>query len=343
MESNTELCLRTQSDLDDSVKEGTWRTQRHNQPILGESLRGDRILTATDQAFRTSQEVILIFGANRSGEFFGYAKMASASVKRKGAPPDRLSSTRSPSKQGSTNLLAVQGDSPRSRRHHPGSTPAPIREEDDGDKEQLRSATDPYRRISTYLTPGYARASSPGQLDPDDDVLRIANLEISEEDGALLRSESPDLMDEIHRRASNATLDPNLLRGDRRESRQYRMAHMEHSSSLQIPVGGSRKDTMPRRPSEVLAEHAEAESPTDSSDPLAPAFKLEWLKVGPLNFTRTRHLRNPWNGDREVKVSRDGTEVEPNVGALLLTEWEKLDSKDEDSKTSAPSSPESGK
>ncbi|TXT15982.1 hypothetical protein VHUM_00485 [Vanrija humicola] len=104
----------TTSDLEECVKTGLWKTQRHNQPIL-------------DQAFRTSQEVILIFGANRSGEFYGYAKMEAG----------------------------------------------------------------------------------------------------------------------------------------------------------------------------------------DSADPLAPPFRLQWLKVGPLSFSRTRHLRNPWNGDREVKVSRDGTEVEP--------------------------------
>jgi hypothetical protein len=140
-------------------------------------------------------------------------------------------------------------------------------------------------------------------------------LEISEEDGALLRSESPDLMDEITRRASNATLDPNLLRGDRRESRTYRSIHLEHSSSLQIPVGG-RKDTVPRRPSEVIAENAE--SVLDAANPLAPAFKIEWIRVGPLNFSRTRHLRNPWNGDREVKVSRDGTEVEPSEYQLRV-------------------------
>lgn len=280
--------------------------------------------------------------------------MVAASTRRKG--PDRqLTGARgsyvaSNNKQGSTNLLAPEPIT-RLRRNHPGSTPAPIREEDDGgDREQPRSATDPYRRISAYLTPGYHRATSPGQLDEDDDILRIANLEISEEDGALMRSESPDLMDEITRRASNATLDPNLLRGDRRESRQYRMAHLEHSSSLQIHVGGERRDTAePRRPSEVIAEN-EAESVADS-DPLAPAFKIEWIKTGPLSFSKTRHLRNPWNGDREVKVSRDGTEVEPSklyvpiqtdtadVGALLLAEWEKLDkdSGDDKSEDSNPS------
>lgn len=50
-----------QYDLNLSVERGIWATQPHNEPIL-------------DQAFRTSKEVWLIFGANKSGEFFGYAR-----------------------------------------------------------------------------------------------------------------------------------------------------------------------------------------------------------------------------------------------------------------------------
>ena len=50
-----------QFDLDLSVEKGLWATQRHNEGIL-------------DQAFRTSEEVYLIFSVNKSGEFYGYAK-----------------------------------------------------------------------------------------------------------------------------------------------------------------------------------------------------------------------------------------------------------------------------
>lgn len=50
-----------QSDLDLSVENGLWATQKHNETIL-------------DQAYRTSTEVILIFGVNKSGEFYGYAR-----------------------------------------------------------------------------------------------------------------------------------------------------------------------------------------------------------------------------------------------------------------------------
>lgn len=54
------------------------------------------------------------------------------------------------------------------------------------------------------------------------------------------------------------------------------------------------------------------------------SFPVMWIRVQPLSFTKTRHLRNPWNADREVKVSRDGTELEPNVGRQLLAQWDEI-------------------
>lgn len=47
-------------------------------------------------------------------------------------------------------------------------------------------------------------------------------------------------------------------------------------------------------------------------------FELEWLSTTRLPFYRTRGLRNPWNSNREVKIARDGTELEPSVGRRLI-------------------------
>lgn len=77
-----------------------------------------------------------------------------------------------------------------------------------------------------------------------------------------------------------------------------------------------------RAPSSGKVEGAidkRAEEPPTWGEP----FKLEWIKTDRLPFYRTRHLRNPWNHDREIKVSRDGTELEPNVGQALLEEWDR--------------------
>ena len=47
-------------------------------------------------------------------------------------------------------------------------------------------------------------------------------------------------------------------------------------------------------------------------------FRIEWISTNRLPFYRTRGLRNPWNANREVKIARDGTELETSVGRRLL-------------------------
>ncbi|WFD01186.1 hypothetical protein MYAM1_003948 [Malassezia yamatoensis] len=46
------------------------------------------------------------------------------------------------------------------------------------------------------------------------------------------------------------------------------------------------------------------------------------VNTEPLPFRKINKLRNPWRDNRLVKVSRDGTELEPNVGRQLLSIWE---------------------
>ncbi|KAI1002798.1 hypothetical protein K3495_g5403 [Podosphaera aphanis] len=47
-------------------------------------------------------------------------------------------------------------------------------------------------------------------------------------------------------------------------------------------------------------------------------FEVEWISTVRLPFYRTRGLRNPWNSNREVKIARDGTELETAVGRKLI-------------------------
>jgi hypothetical protein len=59
----------------------------------------------------------------------------------------------------------------------------------------------------------------------------------------------------------------------------------------------------------------------DSSPPSkawGKPFKVEWISTTRLPFYRTRGLRNPWNSNREVKIARDGTELETAIGRRLL-------------------------
>lgn len=62
----------------------------------------------------------------------------------------------------------------------------------------------------------------------------------------------------------------------------------------------------------------EAEEADEDMQTRGKPFNLQWLSIAPLPFYRTRGLRNPWNSNREVKIARDGTELEPTVGRRLV-------------------------
>lgn len=51
---------------------------------------------------------------------------------------------------------------------------------------------------------------------------------------------------------------------------------------------------------------------------LGRPFQIEWISTAQLPFYQTRGLRNPWNSNREVKIARDGTELEPSIGKRLV-------------------------
>ena len=90
-------------------------------------------------------------------------------------------------------------------------------------------------------------------------------------------------------------------------------------------VGGHKTDleggSNPPVPDNPFEGRATSDDATGSAWDLP--FRVQWIRTDSLPFSRTRHIRNPWNHGREVKVSRDGTELEPNVGQQLLDEWDK--------------------
>lgn len=68
---------------------------------------------------------------------------------------------------------------------------------------------------------------------------------------------------------------------------------------------------------EIASPRKEFEENNDCQD-LGRPFKIEWVSTARLPFYCTRGLRNPWNANREVKIARDGTELEPSIGKRLV-------------------------
>ena len=180
----------TVQDLASSVRSGIWATQSHNE-------------TALNQAFDEADNVFLVFSANKSGEYFGYARMAS----KISGQPVNLNST-------------LPSDT------HVAATPQSI--------QTPASVTAPKGHII-------------------DDSAR----------GSIFWE-------------------------------------AEHADE--------KEDDSPEK------ESLEGES----GQSWGRQFSIEWLSISRLLFYRTRGLRNPWNSNREVKIARDGTELEPSVGRRLV-------------------------
>jgi hypothetical protein len=314
----------TTAELEESAKTGIWRTQKHNEPIL-------------NQAFRTSPEVFLIFGANRSGEFFGYAKMIEPIDK------DRARSYSSKMTQGSGSGSG-SGSSVHGQKYRSQPPPERIKEEDE---ERTRAGSDP-APSRPLLSPTVSRmaVSSPGEITPGEEVQAEAHGQrhtdpsppklLPDGDSPGLRANTLDPKTLPNPYFPPATSIP-ILGGEKETEKQEALGSANRPPELDGD-GVLRKDTVvTREEKRNLVEDKDEVGPEGWGQP----FNVQWIRVGSLPFNRTRHLRNPWNADREVKVSRDGTEVEPGecqrfakgctvradvaaVGALLMAEWDKM-------------------
>uniref|UniRef100_A0A3Q7IEX6 YTH domain-containing family protein n=1 Tax=Solanum lycopersicum TaxID=4081 RepID=A0A3Q7IEX6_SOLLC len=67
-------------------------------------------------------------------------------------------------------------------------------------------------------------------------------------------------------------------------------------------------------------------------NPWGRSFEVNWLRLYDLPFQRTLHLKNPWNQDKPVKISRDCQELPPDIGEALCELLEGQDSMDVDLK-----------
>ncbi|KAF9974789.1 hypothetical protein BGZ73_001723 [Actinomortierella ambigua] len=125
--------------------------------------------------------------------------------------------------------------------------------------------------------------------------------------------------------------------------------------SIGIPISPELKAEVARYIEEAEAEgrpitYEEAETVALESTPTKSwgiVFPVQWLFVHKVPFSITSHLRNPYYDNRDVKLSKDGTEVEPTVGEQLLSEFRKhrelkKSASSGTSGTSSPAGSESG-
>ncbi|KAH9807722.1 YT521-B-like domain-containing protein, partial [Melampsora americana] len=250
----------TEEDLKLSVERSIWASQSHNEPIL-------------DQAYRTSSEgVYLIFSANRSGEFYGYAKMTGPIWRSIHKP---ISVPSSPISRPS--LLTT-------RRASANDLVLPLpsllieKEEEVGTHEELKG----------QLLPAFEErrtTASPAPISPCVSFMGLAP------PNSFSGGPSRSLPEPIRLEEGN-------------EKKGEKKGEKEEVDEMEDEVDGL--------DDEVLGSE-------DSVSGDGKPFEIEWIRVQKLPFHLTRDLKNPFNGHREVKVSRDGTEIEPKIGAILIS------------------------
>ncbi|KAI0087749.1 YT521-B-like domain-containing protein [Irpex rosettiformis] len=331
----------TEFDLNLSVDKGVWATQKHNEGIL-------------DQAYRTSKDVYLIFSVNKSGEFYGYAKMAGPILKPHGeqegdrrvswasrpstdSPPTRHSTTGGPSSPA-TSRRPVQYFSPSDRLRYEES-PLPMDESKEAalaskSKLDLHSISAPavmrdqHNPLSAMSSgPRYGERSYDPILPAASSMLQNSQASSEEfrldpkaPDRAMKRHSADDVEEDptgIKRWDAVPRMSGRLSLGSVKEEEDE-----EHLGEREFKTDRGGEDNGQNNDRDGEETNAAAQKQEDRQN-WGESFRIEWIKTTRLPFYRTRQFRNPWNHDREVKVSRDGTELEPSVGQALLNEWDK--------------------
>jgi hypothetical protein len=310
---------------------------------------------SADQAFRTSPEVYLIFGANKQGSFAGYAIMRSgiASVARTHPSHSSQGQDSPRSSNGSRSGLAKPTSGGNSRTAGLLSPRgADIQEDDEGIPPTTRS----FRLSSTDSTNAAIAMSSPGEMTPGDELISPTDLfrwnqtaphpghnrisvpgdpmramtfdtkalariraeeALKQEIAAKAKADADDFeLDQdaaLNAQRMSPTKEMNSVGGVSRkdmvssDESNAPAAVKAHRQSAVVPDGGDNaKNSNDKNDVTTTEAVANSSSIADQHD-----FKIEWIRVGDLSFSAIKHLRNPWNQDKEVKVSRDGTELEP--------------------------------
>ncbi|KAF9240211.1 YT521-B-like domain-containing protein [Melanogaster broomeanus] len=325
----------TQYDLDLSVERGLWATQKHNETIL-------------DQAYRTSKEVILVFGVNKSGEFYGYARMSSRILHSEhnvswASRADSLPSSSHSSIQNHRQAHGTSGEpeSPLRSRGSPLTyftpserglieSPPEFRDASDGSKHFVSPPGLPHVGLpqERQSAPAAFGRQTQGELSADVSSPKSSrSYNLKGWPSAARPAKEPVVFPSREIELDkNAPVRAMRERGEDSGTplRPVEEEKQNDSGAEEEVGGGGVHLTAPgeeatRATPDQLQTQTQGDEGRDTG--WGETFKIEWLCTARLPFHRARHLRNPWNHDREIKVSRDGTELEPGVGQQLIEEW----------------------
>lgn len=356
------LKSRQVEDLDDAVRTQSWVTQPHNEPVL-------------DQAFRNSEKVYLIFSANQSGGFYGYARMTSAihqtvdKSQQGGLRPEAIpegdermiSSSIPRSEDGQTMLAPNFSVSPMATE--PMESPLQITPSELGENESplanalpkvttASEASSFEQRVSLssdipahvtspnapiIVTNDSQDAKDNNQADerpPSTSIViqpektegkqEETGPEMSIFDTTLASTNSEPYKDSQKKSRQASTAAATYPPVEARNLNQLAIRALIHNLRLEEREASRRAGELEGQMEGM--KHGVSSDPHPADSSLGKQFKIEWIKTYPLSFQIVRKLRNPWRDNRQIKVSRDGTELEPNVGRQLRKIWDEAES-----------------
>lgn len=305
-------------DLDKALTSCLWSTQPHNEKVL-------------DQAYRTSQEVILIFSANQSGAFYGYARMAGP-IESVQKPEATLRTSEDEGASSAAHALFPEEAVKNSPEPLEGFEATSA-----GGGVLMRPSMDQSVSASlSHLTVQQERQASAAAPRSSD---RGAHEAIwGSSDGVVRRDmASFNLEAETSKDADDTA---SALSAAETASKSLETTAMIHNMRLDSPEGGQ---LLPGLQSQGTQPGAAREVDKTSMDPanrggkgspsrlssaqagnaLGSHFRIEWLQTRSLPFSAVKHLRNAWNEGRTIRVARDGTEVAIDTGMQFLDVWER--------------------
>ncbi|KAJ4295780.1 hypothetical protein N0V88_004482 [Collariella sp. IMI 366227] len=223
----------TLEDIELAVKNSIWATQAHNEERL-------------NAAFKNSENVYLFFSANKSGGYFGYARMTS-----------------------------------------------PLNEDPAAAVQFAPRATSGVKAVPMPATEFIPK----GRIIDDSDRDGIFWEAVHKDDNKK-PSKKKDVPDKT---------DSNITKANDINGTQHEAPSSTSLTHADTTTSGTASST-------TTSEWTDDEEEESWGKP----FEIQWLSTTPLPFYRVKSLRNPWNQNREVKVARDGTEIEPSVGLELI-------------------------
>lgn len=268
--------------------------------------------------------MVLVFSANKSGEYFGFARMASIIPAPDSTPPDRLPVVPLPSNAALELRVARYGPRSPDCIPQPG-TDAPTQMPDDSPQiiQTPSTETAPRGRIINDSARGIvfweseSEVGEPGEEEAKNSAdepagpLSPSPREVDGDIGAGEKAVGEEPSSPSPRRNATPVIVSSTQMGAGPGTQTTVDILQESFNNLQ--VGQSAGDGGVGHDSRSNVQQG------SQSAEVGRLFKVEWMSLTKVPFHRTRGIRNPFNANREIKIARDGTEIEFNAGQKLLS------------------------